>query len=127
GAGLAVPADPGRLDRPPVPALPPLGLLRGRGGSMSASATLFEDRLGDRPADVGRRLPRGRRILLQALTLFLAVFALFPFVWTVASSLKSPSELVLFPPPLLPYQLQWKNYLDLTTVAPFWRWTYNSL
>ena len=94
---------------------------------MSAAAELFERQVGGRAAESGRRRSRGRRALLHAGTLVLALFALFPFVWTVASSLKTPSELVLFPPPLLPYELQWKNYAEMTTVIPFWRWVYNSL
>ena len=94
---------------------------------MSAAAELFERQVGGRAAESGRRRSRGRQALLHAGTLVLAVFALFPFVWTVASSLKTPSELVLFPPPLLPYELQWKNYAEMTTVIPFWRWVYNSL
>jgi multiple sugar transport system permease protein len=94
---------------------------------VSAGAGIFEERVGGRSGDVGRRHSRARRTFLHALTLVLAVFALFPFVWTVASSLKTPAELVLFPPPLLPYQFQWKNYAEMTTVIPFWRWVYNSL
>ena len=38
---------------------------------------------------------------------------MFPFIWTVCSSLKTPAELVLFPPPLLPYAPQWGNYAEL--------------
>jgi ABC-type glycerol-3-phosphate transport system permease component len=94
---------------------------------VSATADLFDERLGGRSLEAGRRHSRGRRALLHGLTAGLACFALFPFVWTVASSLKTPSELVLFPPPLLPYQFQWKNYAEMTTVIPFWRWVYNSL
>jgi multiple sugar transport system permease protein len=94
---------------------------------VSASAGIFEERVGGRPAEAGRRHSRGRRAALHGLTALLATFALFPFVWTLASSLKTPSELVLFPPPLLPYEFQWKNYAEMTTVIPFWRWVYNSL
>ena len=94
---------------------------------MSATAGLFDEQIGGRSLEAGRRQPRSRRFLFHALTALLALFALFPFVWTVASSLKTPSELVLFPPPLFPYQPQWKNYLEMTTVIPFWRWVYNSL
>jgi multiple sugar transport system permease protein len=88
---------------------------------------LFDERVGGRSVEPGRRQPQRRRVVLHALTLGLAVFALFPFIWTVASSLKTPAELVLFPPPLLPYQFKWANYAEMTTVIPFWRWVQNSL
>jgi multiple sugar transport system permease protein len=65
--------------------------------------------------------------VLHALTITLALFALFPFIWTVASSLKTPAELVLFPPPLFPYTPQWGNYLELWRVVPFGTWLLNSL
>jgi ABC-type glycerol-3-phosphate transport system permease component len=76
---------------------------------------------------VGRQHSRRRRLLLHVLTLSLSVFAMFPFIWTVASSLKTPAELVLFPPPLFPYTPQWGNYLELWSVVPFGRWLWNSL
>ena len=96
---------------------------------MSAVATdLLDERLAvDRSEHVGRRHSRRRRALLHALTLTLAVFAMFPFIWTVASSLKTPAELVLFPPPLFPYTPQWGNYLELWRVVPFGTWLWNSL
>jgi multiple sugar transport system permease protein len=75
----------------------------------------------------GRRHPLRTRLALHALTIALALFALFPFVWTVASSLKTPAELVLFPPPLFPYTPQWGNYLELWRVVPFGTWLLNSL
>jgi ABC-type glycerol-3-phosphate transport system permease component len=94
---------------------------------VSAATDIFDERVGGRSVEAGRRHSRRRRLLLHALTGLLAAFALFPFIWTVASSLKTPAELVLFPPPLFPYQFQWKNYAEMTTVIPFWRWVYNSL
>ena len=92
-----------------------------------APATLYEERVGARSVEAGRRHSRGRRVFYHVLTLVLAVFALFPFIWMLCSSLKTPAELVLFPPPLLPYTPQWQNYLEMFSVVPFLRWTYNSL
>jgi ABC-type glycerol-3-phosphate transport system permease component len=90
-------------------------------------AGLYEERVRGRSVEAGRRHSPARRAFYHALTLVLAAFALFPFIWTLASSLKTPAELVLFPPPLFPYTPQWKNYSEMFTVVPFWRWTYNSL
>lgn len=76
---------------------------------------------------IGRRHRLRTRALLHAVTIFLAFFAMFPFIWTLASSLKTPAELVLFPPPLLPYTPQWGNYAELWRVVPFGTWLKNSL
>jgi ABC-type glycerol-3-phosphate transport system permease component len=92
------------------------------------AANLDHERIAGSDAEhVGRQHSRRRRIFLHALTLFLSVFAMFPFIWTLASSLKTPAELVLFPPPLLPYTPQWGNYAELWNVVPFGRWLWNSL
>lgn len=90
-------------------------------------SSLLDERLDGGSREVGRRHSLPRRALIHALTLGLAAFALFPFIWTVASSLKTPAELVLFPPPLFPYQFQWGNYAEMMSVVPFWRWVYNSM
>ncbi|MCC7372247.1 MAG: carbohydrate ABC transporter permease [Chloroflexi bacterium] len=76
---------------------------------------------------VGRQHSLRRRVILHAVTITLALLAMFPFIWTLASSLKTPAELVLFPPPLLPYTPQWGNYLELWRVVPFGTWLLNSL
>jgi len=96
---------------------------------MSAVAANFDHErvTGGGAEHVGRQHSRRRQMLLHALTLSLSLFAMFPFIWTVASSLKTPSELVLFPPPLFPYAPQWGNYLELWSVVPFGRWLWNSL
>ena len=93
----------------------------------TVGADLFAERAAVVSTEAGRRHSLRRRVLLHALTLLLAFFALFPFIWTVASSLKTPAELVLFPPPLFPYSPQWKNYGEMFAVVPFARWAYNSL
>src|SRR5215203_1439943 len=76
---------------------------------------------------IGRQHSRRKRTILHAMTIVCAAVALFPFIWTVASSLKTPSELVLFPPPLFPYEPQWSNYAQLWQVVPFGTWLKNSL
>jgi multiple sugar transport system permease protein len=96
---------------------------------MSAAAPSLPDERFSRDTveHVGRQHSLRKRVLLHTLTIFLAIFAMFPFIWTVASSLKTPAELVLFPPPLFPYAPQWGNYAELWRVVPFGRWLFNSL
>jgi multiple sugar transport system permease protein len=68
-----------------------------------------------------------RRGLAYLPMLALALVFLFPFFWTVASSLKASSELFNFPPTWLPEVPQWGNYATVLTRVPFVTWFVNSL
>ena len=67
---------------------------------------------------VALRRPRSRavtrkwavRIFFYAFTIVLSVMFLFPFIWTVSSSLKTSADVVSYPPTLLPRSIQWQNY-----------------
>lgn len=58
---------------------------------------------------------------------FLAVLVLslggvlmaLPFLWMVSSSLKSISEIYVFPPTFIPESIQWANYLEIWRRLPF--------
>jgi multiple sugar transport system permease protein len=67
-----------------------------------------------------------RSILLYALMTSLGLIFMFPFFWTVASSLKQVWELMTFPPTWLPEIPQWGNYTYVLQKVPFLRWTWNS-
>lgn len=41
-----------------------------------------------------------------------ATLNLVPFLWTVATSLKTPSEVFAYPPTWIPNPVAWENYLD---------------
>src|SRR6185437_8896184 len=51
---------------------------------------------------------------------------IFPFFWTVSTSLKQVSELYDFPPSLLPAAPQWVNYATVMQTVPFLLWVKNS-
>jgi len=57
----------------------------------------------------------------------LAFVFLFPFFWTVTSSLKRIDELFLYPPTLFPAVPQWQNYVTVLQTVPFLRWAWNSV
>lgn len=57
------------------------------------------------------------RFLLYLLTITLSAMFLFPFFWTVSTSLKTPVELIGYPPTLLPEIPRWDNYLQIWTVG----------
>ncbi len=71
------------------------------------------------------------RVLGRA-TIYLVLIAgslifLTPFLWMVSSSLKTRTEIFLFPPRPFPGVFQWQNYHDALTAAPFARYFANSI
>ncbi|MBQ0036025.1 MAG: carbohydrate ABC transporter permease [Firmicutes bacterium] len=46
----------------------------------------------------------------QLILIILAIMSLFPFVWMLASSLKTNAEMFQFPPKIFPEIPQWSNY-----------------
>lgn len=67
----------------------------------------------------------GNAILYLAL-LVLSVIFMFPFLWTVSSSLKAPYEILNFPPTMFPAVPQWGNYARVFVLSPFARWILNT-
>ena len=66
--------------------------------------------------ELGRRTTA---VLLNVFTTVVAVMFLFPFVWSVSSSLKTGPEVVAFPPRLLPKVIQWRNFELAWTATEF--------
>jgi len=66
-------------------------------------------------------------VVLYAIILVLSVLFMFPFFWTVSSSLKTPAEIDTFPPTWVPEVPQWRNYVRVTEKVPFFRWVWNSV
>jgi multiple sugar transport system permease protein len=79
--------------------------------------------------------PRARRLewkvtrgaALYPLMLALSVIFIFPFFWSVSSSLKTAREAFIFPPELLPAVPQWSNYVYLFTFVPYALWVGNTV
>jgi multiple sugar transport system permease protein len=65
-------------------------------------------------------------IFVLGLTVVLALIFLFPLVWTVSSSLKSPAQIFSFPPALVPIPPQWVNYATVLQKVPYGTWVLNS-
>jgi multiple sugar transport system permease protein len=62
----------------------------------------------------GRRLLRGvNRVILYLVTIALSIMFMFPFFWTVTTSLKKPVELIAFPPTIFPETPQWITYTQI--------------
>lgn len=67
------------------------------------------------------------RALLYLIAIGASILFMIPFVWTVFSSLKTPSELYMFPPKWLPAEPRFSNYAEVFNVAPYARWLWNSV
>jgi multiple sugar transport system permease protein len=90
-----------------------------------ATRTLFADKMN-------RKRFRAERYTVSQWALFavMAICALviiFPFVWMVLTSLKLESEVVRYPPRLLPQQWTVENYVDIWQRAPMARFFLNSV
>lgn len=89
---------------------------------------MAQQTVAQRPARPGLKLDLGRAFL-YFLVLFLVALFGFPLFWTVMSSLKTPQEMMAFPPPWLPSAPQWENYVRVLLIPriPVSVWAWNSL
>jgi multiple sugar transport system permease protein len=79
-----------------------------------------------RPAATpARRHPAAALVTHLALAAGALLFC-FPFLWTVATSLKTGQETQQLPPTFLPEVPQWLNYAHVWTTQPVARWLGNS-
>jgi putative spermidine/putrescine transport system permease protein len=67
------------------------------------------------------------RLFFYAFTIVLSLMFLFPFIWTLSSSLKTSSDVVAYPPTLLPRSPQWGNYPTAWNTVEFGPFFANSL
>src|SRR3990170_4896073 len=77
------------------------------------------------------RLTRRQRRLLSHglihLVLLSGVAVMFiPLAWTLSTSLKSVSDIYLFPPKWIPDPIRWQNYREAITAIPFMRYFFNT-
>jgi multiple sugar transport system permease protein len=77
----------------------------------------------------GRRLRRGltRSIVPRAVLILGCLIFLAPFYWMVISALKTPQELTVSPPGLLPAMWAWGNFADAVNYIPFALYAFNSV
>jgi multiple sugar transport system permease protein len=65
--------------------------------------------------------------LLAVFLIPTAILMLMPFVWMVATSLKSAGAVFEYPPNFIPNPIEWGNYQRIFEVLPFARFFLNSL
>lgn len=93
-----------------------------------AETTLPQPNVVVRSTTSGMKL-KPQRIGLYALVIALCIIFGFPLFWTLMSSLKTPAEIVRFPPVWIPSEFQWGNYVRIFGISriPVTTWAMNSL
>ena len=81
--------------------------------------------------DNWRERKRRRETLQQAFSLIVlslgGILFLLPFLWMVSTSLKSPEEVLRFPPTWIPETVRWDNYSIALSKMDFWTQLRNTL
>lgn len=72
-------------------------------------------------------LRRTKRIVLYAVVLSLSAIFIYPLLWTLGSSLKTPGEMFTYPPTLFPTWPQFANYVQILDTVPFTQWFFNTV
>jgi ABC-type glycerol-3-phosphate transport system permease component len=80
-----------------------------------------------RPRSRAATRKRLGRISFYVFTIVLSLMFLFPFIWTVSSSLKTSADVVSYPPRLFPRSIQWQNYPTAWNTVEFGPFFKNSL
>lgn len=58
--------------------------------------------------------------------IFVSAISIFPFIWTVSTSLKASHQIFEWPPRLIPDPVVWANYASVFETLPFWRFFGNT-
>jgi multiple sugar transport system permease protein len=93
-----------------------------------AQTTLAQPNVAPRTT-TARMKAQPSRIALYAVVIFLSILFGFPLFWTLMSSLKTPIDIVAFPPVWIPNPFQWSNYVRIFEISriPVTTWAWNSL
>src|SRR4051794_11886634 len=71
----------------------------------------------------------GRRVQLVLAYVALGIgslWALIPFLWMISTSLKSDSQVLVYPPAWIPSPISWGNYQEVLRLVPFGRFLVNT-
>ena len=71
-------------------------------------------------------MPIGR-VLNYALLCLVSFVAVAPILWMISASFKSPSEILRYPPTIIPEDIRWENYTDVFALQPFAQQFLNSV
>jgi multiple sugar transport system permease protein len=68
----------------------------------------------------------GRVVAYLALSI-MSLIAIFPFLWTISTSLKTSNQIFAWPPKLIPDPIEWSNYPKVFDTIPLDRYFLNTL
>jgi multiple sugar transport system permease protein len=68
-----------------------------------------------------------RKALAYLLLLVFSVPFVVPLFWVLSTSLKTPEQVYISPPRLIPDPVRWQNFVEAWNVAPFGRFLVNTL
>lgn len=75
-----------------------------------------------------RRLRRAGSTTLSYLILgVMSLISIFPFIWTISTSLKGQGQIFDWPPRLIPDPIVWNNYAKVFETLPFGRFFLNTI
>ena len=68
------------------------------------------------------------RLLFLTIAVVFTAVALAPFILTVSGSFKTKSEILDWPPTIIPTVIQWQNYVEVWTNSHYFpQWILNSI
>ena len=67
------------------------------------------------------------KVVTWAIVILFCVLYLFPWLWLLSTSLKSPQQIVQIPPTWIPDPVRWDNYLIGVTYIKFFLYLFNTL
>ncbi|WP_110926993.1 carbohydrate ABC transporter permease [Bacillus massiliglaciei] len=70
---------------------------------------------------------RSKHAIVLTLLIAGSIVLIMPLLWMVSTSLKSPAEILKYPPSFLPEALHFSNYAEAWKTGPFTRWGLNTL
>ena len=87
--------------------------------------------IGQHPASAASARSARTGRIVQLLIAYLALgigslWALFPFLWMISTSLKSDSQVLIYPPAWVPAPAVWGNYQAVLKLVPFGQFLVNT-
>lgn len=80
------------------------------------------------PYAKGRELRKTIFVIIRYLLLVIAaLICLGPFLWLLSTSLKVNANVYKFPPQLIPWPINFKNYTDVFHIMPLWSYIWNTI
>lgn len=73
------------------------------------------------------KLSTRSKVVIYILLILCAIYFLFPFLYMLITTFKTPAEAIAYPPKFWPSHWQWQNYADAWKSQPFGRYLLNSI